>query len=334
MTARVPHFKPELGGFDDMRSSEPVSGSDWSTLGYLANWQNGRGGQCIPWCAVGHEVASGGSATLTFRHASKVQTVARVWSLNLLSDTDGATATITINGTNVGTVTPPRTRSERRSSYTFVEERSSQVSSTTTSTVVVAATGGDILIESLGAYDDARRTLARDSTDYGVDVTTLAARQPIVAFDYQSIKGVCDAEKSLSSRRLGHFAWGVPTSAAISPGSTSFTALFDLPVTVQSAIDGANTTENHAVMVYSRVTGGTGQVRVVSAQASDTATISITRTSFGWDTDDIEIETEDLSAANGRRSGEETLTISAADPSGQTLSIAAILVIRGGFSKV
>ena len=334
MSANVPHSRPEQGSFDDMLSGEPVSATDWSTLAALANWLNGRGGQCIPWCSVGHEIAASGTVTLSFRHASKAQTVARIWNIHMLSDTDGATATIVINGVNKGTVIPPRTRGERRAAFAFVDELSSQTGDLVTSTVAIQATGGAITVETLAAYDDARRVLARDSTDYGVDVTTLRARQPVAAFANASVKGVCDAEKSLSSRRLGHYAWSVPTSAAISPGSTSLTALTEVPITIQSARDGTNTTEPHAVRVYAKVSSGTGKVSAVSAQGGHSTTMSITRTSFGWDSADLLVETEDLTTSTGRRSGEETVTFSAADPAGQTLSIAAILVIRSGSDKV
>lgn len=333
MSGEVPHRRPEIADFDDMLSGKPVSASTWVTLAKAANWISGRGGMCVPWCAVGHDVSSGSSATLNFRFTPKKSAVARVWRINMLASADGTSATVTINGTAHPVVYPATTRDDRWAAHEFVEVFSSKKTGVTTSTVQVAATGGTVTIESIGAYEQVRRILDADTADYGVDDLTMRARQPIVDFDYASIAGVCDAEKNLQARRITHFAWAVPTAAAVSPGSTTLQQLFqDVPV--QAAHESGTTTENHAVLVYSKVDTGTGQLRVSAAQAANTTTVSITRTSYGWDAGTIEIETEDLTAANGQRSGEELLTIEAADPTGGTLSIASILIVRGGSQKV
>lgn len=334
MTGRVPHRRPELPTYDDMLSGRPVSAVDWSTLASAANWINGRGAQIIPWCAIGHTVASGSSASFLFRATPKAQSVAHVWAINMLASAAGATATVTINGTSMGVRRPATSQNNRRSSEVFLETLSAKTSSTTTYTVTVAAAGGNITVESLGMYAQARLDLAADATDLGVDITTLRARQPIRDFAYESVSGVCDAEKGMSARRIGHFAWSVPTSAAISPGSTSQTALFEIEPPAQAAVEEGATSESLTVLVYAKVTGGTGSVQVAPVQATGTATVSVTSTSFAWAADNVTIETEDLTAANGQRTGLERFTITAADPAGQTLSIAAICVVRGGSGKL
>lgn len=549
MTGRVPHRRPELATFSDMVSGRPVSAVDWSTLANAANWINGHGGQVIPWSAVGHTISSGASESVSYRFAGTPSAVVRVWSMNMLSSAEGASAAVSINGDTATTVYPQTTTNSRRGSYVFEEHLGRVVSEATgnggsltianhsaftegpgayrgarvfdgasgsyaaglgtaamanalkgdctitawvylesftgnpvvacwfgadadpteadnvlaqiavntsgklalfyeysigtnvsltstgtsltvdtwhriditrdtsgnvamyldgspndswtsqqlatggttaynvrigaspagaslltgrvyaltlrdveksaaaiaaesvltepdgdtigmwclhgsvTSTIEVTAAGGNITIESVGAYDQTRLELAANAHDYGIDTTTLRARQPIRDFAYESISGVCDAEKNMNARRIGHLAWSVPTSAAISPGSTSQTALFEIDPPAQAAIENG-TSQSLVVMVYAKVTGGTGSVQVAPVQASGTATISITSTSFAWATGDVTIESEDLSAANGQRSGLERFTITAADPAAQTLSIAAIHISRGGSGKV
>lgn len=332
---QVPHYRPELVTFGGIASGAPVSATDWSTLGHSVNWVYGRGAQGLPVTAVLATVNSGSTGTLRFAFPSKRATVARRWALVMRAETAGASATVTINGTAFGAVYPPTSQSAQRESYVFVEELASKPAATgtfNTHSVAVAAASGNIVIETISCFDLPRRVLGQDTTDRGVNVLTLQSRQPIRYDLGESVGGVCDGEFNLRALRTGHYGWAVPTGDAISPGSTSYTALFEDPIIVQAAhLDGA-ADEALTCYVYAKVTGGTGLVRFSSAQASAVATASITGTSFAWVAagSGLDVETEDLTAENGYRSGREEVTIEAADPSGQTLTIAAICMGRGG----
>ncbi len=327
MTRRVPHFRPEIGTFNDMHSGDPVSAVDWATLAQAANWVHGRGAQVLPWTAVGIDVADAASKTLRYYFQSKRATVARVWSMVLLSDTEGATATVTINGTAFSAERPPTDRESQRHAFTFVEQLGAKKTGLEVSTVALAAAGGDISIESIGCFDVPRHTLDNDEVDWGVDVNRLRARQPALR---ESIGRVCDAEAHMSARRPTHAAWAVSTADGISPGSTSFTEMFNLPAPVQGAMDNGATSQNVRCYVFAKVSSGTGQIKFTAGQTADTVTIDVTQTSFDTDWANLEIETEDLTASNGRRSGLEDITVEAKDPAGQTLTIAGVYIIREG----
>lgn len=330
MSGQVPFFRPELPSFSEMLSGRPVSATDWGQLAGAVNWLRGRGGQCLPYHAVGYDIPNGGSDSLVYRWRWKRETVARVWCLNMLSGTDGATATVTINGNAYAAVTPPTDRGARRNSYVFLESLSAQSNSIGTSTVTVAASGGTITVEGVSCWGHARFNLETDATDGGVDLTTCRARQPIVYFDYTGPSGVCVAEQGINARRMGHFAWTVPTTGAITPGSTTLTSIFDLDPVVQPACEFIGDTQAALqVRVYSKVDTGTGKVRFASAQAADTTTISITSTSYSWMTAELNAKCEDLTIEDGRRGNVwESIEISAADPTGGTLRIQSIQINR------
>ena len=59
------------------------------------------------------------------------------------------------------------------------------------------AAGGSVIVESIAMYEQTRGALDATTDDYGVDLETLRARDPIADFDFQSVAGVIDAYKNL-----------------------------------------------------------------------------------------------------------------------------------------
>lgn len=330
MSAIVPHYRPDLED-GSIRAGEPVGSLDWSTLAAGTNWLMGHGSVLVPWCALGLTVSSGNSATFPFRIKPKAQAVERIWCVNLRAS--GATApavTITVDGSTSRTVYPSSARNLRADSFALRHPLSAKSTTEAETTLKIETSGGGVVVESCSCYEQTRGVLASDTTDYGVDVTSLRPRQPIADLANQSIAGVCDAYKNLDARRNGLFDWSTPEASAISPGSTSATDLFALYPVIHAAIPTAgDTTATVTVAVKAKVTGGTGTVTFSSSDAGDSVSLSITATSFGWVTDTLEISAEDLSIADGRRGNAwETVRIQAQDPAGQTLSIAAISIFR------
>jgi hypothetical protein len=179
-------------------------------------------------------------------------------------------------------------------------------------------------------YEQTRATLALDTTDYGVDLTTINARQPIADFANRSLAGVIDAYDNLDARRAGLFHWTTPVAVPITFTAGSYVALFDLAPCVLLPVPGTgSTTSTVTCAAYAKVNAGTGQVRFTAGGAGGNVVLSITSTSFAWVTGSLAIDCEDLTVADGRRSGRwESLTIEGNDNTATTLSIAAISVVR------
>lgn len=329
MSAIVPHMRPSLDA-DSILAGLPVDDADWQALAGLANFGNGHGGMLIPWCAVGYEVASGATQTFHFYVAPKARAVERVWRVNLRASTAGTTAQVTCGGAPTVTVTPPLARDRRGGSFVFSEPLSAKTATAADATLTIKASGGSVIVESVAMYEQTRATLALDTTDYGVDLTTINARQPIADFPNRSLAGVIDAYDNLDARRAGLFHWTTPVAVPVTFTSGSYVALFDLAPCVLLPVPGAgSTTSTVTCAAYAKVNAGTGQVRFTATGAGGNVVLSITSTSFAWVTGSLAIDCEDLNVADGRRSSRwEALTIEGNDNTATTLSIAAISVVR------
>ena len=328
MSRLVPHHRPE--NLRAITATEPVSAVQWATLGGLANWCRGHGGMVIPWSCIGYLVGSGTTDTLRFRFKPKFGAMRRVWRFNLSAEGEGAKATITCGVSSATDFYPSTLLSGRRDSYTVIEDLSTIGDTTASVSVTVQATGGDITVESVSCYEETRRILGADTDDYGVDLTTLRPRQPIADFDWQGVSGVIDAYKEADARRAGFFHYSVADADALTVGSTSQTSLFPLAIPLTGAIPTTgDTTTTVTVSARAKVTGGTGVIRFVSSEAGDTEDVNVTATSFGVVSGTLTIETEDFDIADGRQSNAwEEVTITAADPAGQTISVSAIDIFR------
>jgi hypothetical protein len=330
MSRTVPHLRPEPG-YAGVLSGAPVSATDWAGYGLLANWINGHGAQLIPWTALLRTVAGGATEVFNLRVRPSTRTVQRIWRLNIRSGTEGATATITCGSAAAVTVSPATTIAGRREAITIVENLSAKATDATANvTLTVQATGGAMTVEAVACYEQTRATLDASTDDYGVDITTLRARQPIADFAYQSVAGVIDAYKNLDARRSAYFDWAIPTAVGISPGSTSLTDVFPLYPVVYPPVALTGTTETDVtVAAFAKVSGGTGTVQFDSTAAASSAALSITSTSYAWVTGTVTCSAEDLSTADNRRGAAwETVRIRAADPAAQTLSIAGLKIYR------
>jgi hypothetical protein len=337
MSRYVSHIRPRIT--DGIRVGLPVGGFDWGGYGTLANWCNGHGGMLVPWCHVGEAITTGNSGTFHFRIAPKKPAVMRLWYVNLRgSAPSGVTASVEANGAAGVTVELTNTRLGRGGSFVFVESLGAKTNTVADSNLKVTAAGGTVTVESVACYEQTRASLDDTTDDYGVDINTLRARDPIADFDYQSVAGVIDAYKNLDARRAGYFHWSTDTSSALSiaAGSGAPDAVFDLSVPMAGAIPTlGDTTTSVVCAVYAKVDAGTGSVRFQSDDAGDSATASVTSTTYSWGTPvNLSINCEDFSITDGRRGNTwEGVAIDAWVTATNTLLIQAISIYRGSASN-
>jgi hypothetical protein len=336
MSRIVPHHRPELA--DGIRVSLPVGSFDWAAMAMLANFCNGHGGMLIPWAALGQSVSGGSSATFHFNVAPKLPAVERVWVVNLrTSAAVGITAAVTVGGASAVTVYPSDVR-DARTTHIFRESLSSKTGTVADTSLVVAATGGTVTVESVGMFEQARSSLDATTDDYGVDVTTLRARSPIADLDYQSIAGVIDAYKNLDARRAGFFHWATDASSAIAitAGSGSPVAVFDLSIPMTGAIPTlGDTTTLVTVAVLGKVDAGTGTVRFQSDDAGASVNVEVTQTAYTtWATKTLSINCEDLTVSDGRRGSTwEGVAVDAWVTATDTFNVQAISIYRPSSSN-
>lgn len=331
MARRVPHHRPELG--DIIKVSRPVSSWEWGGLGSLANYGMGHGGMLIPWAAISQTITSGSTYTYHFYVAPKKPAVERVWVLNMrAASATGVTAEVTAGGATMREVAVSSTRDARAASETFTEQLTAKTNTAGDTTLVVKAKGGNVVLESVSMYEQTRHDLADSTDDYGVDITTLRARQPIGDLTYQNVSGVMDAYKNLDARRAGFYHWSTDSTAAlaITAGSGAPATISPLAIPINGAVPTYNdTTTTVTCAVYCKVNAGTGSIRFQSSDAAASATVTQTATSYGWKAEPLTINTEDLTKPDGMRSGTwEGVSIDAWVTATNQLDIQAISIVR------
>lgn len=337
MTATVNHRRPSLDT-TRIESPSPLSGEDWTKLGGLANWCNGHGGMLIPWCAIGRTLTSA-SATFHFYVGPKSRAVQRVWHVSLTA-TEGTTADIKPGGGATETVALIASGGGASSttgggaltqSYRFVESLSAKTNTAGDTTLTVTTSGGKTAyISGCSMYEETRGDLDLDTTDYGVDLASTHARQPIADFANRSTCGVANAYKNLDARRAGIFHWSTLTTDPLDVTQVGYTDLFPLYPPALGAVAGTGTTSTtFTVAAYAKVDSGTGKIKFISTNNGSSVEVDVTGTSFGWVTGTLTIDAEDLSIADGRRGNAwETIQIQGKKNTANTLSVAALSVIR------
>lgn len=331
MSATVPHRRPSLdtGG---ILSGLPVSAFDWQALAGLGNFALGHGAMLIPWTFIGYTIGVGDSATFHFYVAPKATAVERIWCVNIRT-LKGGTGEVTVTAGSAAPVTyvAPETRIGRTSSLVIREQLSAKTSAAGDVALTVETNPDQgAVVESVAMYEQTRSVLDLDSTDYGVDLGTVAVRQPIADFANASLAGVTDAYKQLDARRAGLFHWSAPDADPLTFTSGSYAPMFELDPLILGAVNAVgSTTADVTVAAYAKVNSGTGQIRFTSASTSDATTLSITGTSFGWVTGTLSVDAEDLTESDGRRaSGWDSVKIECNDNTAATLSVAAVSIVR------
>ena len=318
-----------------IRAGAPISGLDWSGFAQLANWNQGHGGMLVPWTAIGQSISAATTYTFHFYITPKGACVERIWCINARA-VIGGTFTVKVDGVAVDddpTFRPDTTRDGRSQVFCMRESLSAKTSTAADLTVAIAVSTAAVTIESIACYEQTRGVLDEVTTDFGTDITTLRARQPIADLDYQQVAAVMDGYKNLDARRAGFLHWSadVGSELSITAGVGSPAALFALNPPVLGAIAGlSDTTATVTVAAFAKVDAGTGSIRFQSTQAAATATLQITATSYGsWVTDTLSVDAEDLTVVDGRRGSVwEDVGIDAWVTATDTLNIQAISIVR------
>lgn len=335
MSAVVPHRRPEPA-VSPIEVGAPVSGGQtWVPIGGMANWINGHGGMLIPWCAVAYPAEAGLTYTLSFQVSTKPQATERVWRIFARADGSAGSASCDFTVGSLATQTVLVSEGRAQDALVFREPLSASASGLEVVEVVIApASGGsNITIDGIACYEQTRAELRQDTTDYGVDLSTLAARQPILASPYQSMQGVAAGLQSLQAKRAGYFHAAIPKEdpLVVTDGASELVYPFPIPLIGAVAARG-DTTAFLTVAAYMGVTALTGDGRLIveSANAGDVLTLT-TNSGLDWVTGEIEVEAEDLTDPDGLpAAGMEYLTFTLEADSGETCELAGISVIRDG----
>lgn len=318
-----------------VRVAAPVSSRTWQASAYLANFLRGKGACLVPWCTPERAVTVLTSETFRFRVKPRNTAVQRVWMVLLRTTTPSGLIGVLRAPPSTGTplVITPTTSLDARIPVVYVEDLASKSNSEGEIAIefgVTNAQAGNVIVEGIACYEQDRPILTMDSTDYGVDVVTCAAAQPMYDGDYASFGGIMDSLANSDARRVGIWHWTVGASALAARSTASYADLLALSVPgLARKLARAATTGTVKWSVYAKMSSaGTGLVRLTSSHSGISDVMSVTSTSYAWTTArTVSIDCDDMSASDGRQgSSWDDLMVSFQGDGTRTLTIQSISI--------
>jgi hypothetical protein len=295
---------------EDIVSGVAVRARTWLDAAELANWSSGNGEVLVPAYSPEQSVPAGSTRVFRYRITPPGRAVRRVWVLYL----EGNSA-ITIDG-NVGPSADYITDSGG-TWVRYVEDLTAKSSALQEISLSIAnaASSASLEVKSIACFEDPRIVLDKDATDLGVELTSVAVREPIQENLYTSMGGIAAALGAEQRRQYFNVARPDNTTDAWSTTSGTFSIMLDeVPILARKLLP-ADTTGNVRFAAYCSASDATtdGEIRITNNATGNTVTLTVTDpgTTFAWFTIDFptDILCEDLSEATGWPDGALLTTV-------------------------
>ena len=299
MTATVPAARKVVQQADVI-TGVAVRGRTWLDAGELANWCGGNGEMLVPAYSPEQTIPAGGSRVFRYRVTPPGRAVRRVWVLYL--EGNSAISIVGNVGPSVDYITDSGGTWVR-----YVEDLTAKSSALQeiSLTITNAASSAGLDVKSIACFEDPRITLDKDATDLGVELTTLAVREPIEARPYSSLGGIAAALASAQRRQYFNVARPDNTTDAWGTTSGTFVAMLtEIPILARKLLP-ADTTGNVRFAALCRASDATtdGEIDITNNASGNNVTLVVTNpgTTFAWYTIDFpsDILCEDLTEATG-----------------------------------
>jgi hypothetical protein len=280
----------------------------------------GHGAELIPFFCPNTAISASGSLEFKWRVEPRYQQVQRVWVIGCVASARSASFTITPSVSGATTTHLASFAFETTSPAIIVEDVSSQSSSEAEIGFTITATDA-LTVRSIGCWEVPRHALATTASDGGVDPDTVLPREPIYDTTGKSYGGVLESviTARTAARRCGvlQLSWGKSTTAghSLQTASTSFVqplrgSMSQLARLLYRTASAGTTREHYwRVLARSAAAGAGASECKITMTNGDTSTISFTpTTTWTWYPStagaaaSFDVDVEDLTADDGRRS--------------------------------
>ena len=299
MSATVPAARTIIQQ-GDVVSGQAVRARTWLDAAELANWCNGNGEALVPAYSPEQTITSNKTFVFRYRVTPPGRAVRRVWVLYL----EGNCA-ITLDG-NVGPATDYIVDSGG-TWVRYVEELTAKSSALQEISLSIAnaTSSATLTVKSIACYEDPRIVLDKDADDLGVELTSVAVREPIQENPYTSLGGIAAALAGAQRRQYFNIARPDDIAECWATTSGTFGIMLDeVPILARKLLP-ADTTGNVRFAALCRASDATtdGEIRITNNATANTVTLTVTNpgTTFDWYTVDFpaDILCEDLSYGSG-----------------------------------
>ncbi|MFA7295724.1 MAG: hypothetical protein WC211_00895 [Dehalococcoidia bacterium] len=304
MSAAVP-TRRSIAQIDDVVTGRAVRGRTHRTAAELLNWTSGNGETLIPAYDPDQTIAAGATKTFRYRVQPNGRAVRRVWSLALFG-TGNVTITAGASAPVLREVSLTGLYVQHNEDLTAKSASDQEISLTIASG---ASSASSISVVQIACMESPRAVLDKDAADYGIELTSEAAREPIDARDYNSLGGIA-AALALAPQRRHYLAYARPanTTDCWSDLTGAFVPLLTLGPLLGRKLHPADTTANTRWYFLCRgsLITANGEIRITNSYAASTTTLAVTVGagfgSFAWfSIDEPDFPCEDLAEADGLR---------------------------------
>lgn len=297
---------PSTLGEEAITTAAPVRGITWRDCADAADYLlSGPCRQVIPTCGGFGALGAGDTITLRYKIWTAVQATHRVWTIGIGAPAQDEAPPRRIIFTDPSGGASTADDVTQTQSFQHIETIATPADGLIEAVITLENTGALAgLISYVGCFEVSRPDLAIDASELGVDPYSFSSGSPIrdaVGYSLGALPESTAAARSLP-RTLFQFA--VPTDDAITVTGTAAPLFSYDPPLLDRQLYRSETQVEVNVHVYTRSSAGTTGTFDLAMTSGDTLSIPVTAADAGtWRTGTILIDAEDLSTADGRRSG-------------------------------
>lgn len=323
----LPPMPPAPGAAStSVRNGVAVSGRDWAYLAKAIAYARGRGSVLVPAFDPMRVIAAGATATFNLKGYQRYPCIQRLWIVRAHRSTvvGGESQVVTIAAPSGGTAQTyaVSTTGNYGVPMWLLEDNVTQAEGEVDLSIDITngSASSSIVADQILCVEPPRLMLTGGSPEYGADPESNRGGEAIFyGTGGESVGGIVDAYASallVQPQRGSLFSWGAPDASALTTASTSDVDVFQpTPATTGNpkircgmGSKGAYTATTKTVQLRARmkVSGaGVGGRILVTTRLGATATLTCTigATAFAWYTATIDIDCDDMTTLDGRRSG-------------------------------
>lgn len=311
--ATVPLVAPLLDR-TGIYSGKPVrgGGAQWGGYALAANHLLGRGGALIPVSLVNATLDQNATTTLRFKVWPRYACRRRLWLSTYR--TSAAASNVGIRFTDPSAGTSDLVISPASATPRFTHLHVEDVATPSASEAALSPTWTELndkvspILESVACFELPRTDLTLDTNEYGVDVGSCDPGRIVYVATGKGVGAVSTAvQQALTiAQRAGLFQWAVGTNYAKSSTAAAYENVFladSVPVLLGRKQYATSTVKKLQVRAYCRAGAATvGKVRFTMTSGASVVLDITSGMSAAWLSGDLDVDCEDLSVSDGRRS--------------------------------
>lgn len=335
---------------ESIKSGLRVRSDDWVRMGQQHNWLVGTGGQLVVGFCPNTTIAASTNKTFRFYVKPRLPHFWRLWHVYVAFPDNIFHSALQVKSALPAAPSAQEyqlnvSHASRFIWYEYDTGSLSEAEAEIALNLAVPSGENSVIVRNISCFEVPRVRLDADTVELGMDVDSLIDRAQIYGLtDGKSASGLIQATEKIGGKQTGNaklrrnvFHWSVDDADALTTTSTSFAPLTTSaePAALGMIHKASQTLKTYHVRVRAKVASGVtsgGTIRFTMTNG-DSLDLTISNTSIAWTTSahTLDVDAEDLTAADGRRSTrDDSCTIQWKTEATKTLTLSAISIYDPG----